>query len=271
MKIVSHILAFLERQLNLYKRFWKWELVWMVYLIISTLSIGFLGAGANEITGGDFDTNKYILYLLVGSLVWGYLSGIFWEMTEIVQMERWEDVIEYTFMAPVNRLVHLVSMAFFAIIYSILRTFILLVAMALVFNLDLSQTNYAGALTIMLGGSFAFIGLGMIMALFPLISPEKGQMVGRISEAVILIVSGIYYPISVLPGWMQSVAKLSPATYALEGMRAAILDGASTLSLLSSYVWQMLAAGVVLIPLGYFLFMQAEKFAKQHGKLTRSG
>ena len=42
-----------------------------------------------------------------------------------------------------------------------------------------------------------------------------------------LVVSGVYYPVSVLPGWLQAVAKISPATYALRGLRHAILNGAS--------------------------------------------
>ena len=62
-------------------------------------------------------------------------------------------------------------------------------------------------------------------AVLPLISPEKGTQLGFIAQGLMLVVSGVYYPVSVLPEWMQWIAKISPATYALRGIRAAILDG----------------------------------------------
>jgi ABC-2 type transport system permease protein len=271
MKWISQATAFLGRQLHLYKRFWKWEVVWLAYTILITLSIGYLGDGASAVTGVEIDTAKYTLYILVGSLMWGYLAVIFWEMTNLIMVERWEDVIEYTFMAPVNRLVHLFSMAIFGVLYSILRMFVLLLVMALVFSLDLSNTNFMGIVVILLAGSIAFIGIGIFMSLFPLLSPERGEMVARIGEAVILVISGIYYPITVLPVWLQYFAVLSPATYALEGMRAAVIDGAGTWSLFVSYGLPMLLAGIVLVPFGYFCFLKAERYAKMHGKLKRSG
>ena len=74
--------------------------------------------------------------------------------------------------------------------------------------------------------SVSFIGIGMMTAVLPLISPEKGTQLGFIAQGLMLVVSGVYYPVSVLPNWMQWIAKISPATYALRGIRASILDGA---------------------------------------------
>ena len=74
--------------------------------------------------------------------------------------------------------------------------------------------------------SVSFIGIGMMTAVLPLISPEKGTQLGFIAQGLMLVVSGVYYPVSVLPTWMQWIAKISPATYALRGIRDAILDGA---------------------------------------------
>ena len=64
----------------------------------------------------------------------------------------------------------------------------------------------------------------MMTAVLPLISPEKGTQLGFVAQGLMLVVSGVYYPVSVLPEWMQWIAKISPATYALRGIRAAILE-----------------------------------------------
>ena len=51
--------------------------------------------------------------------------------------------------------------------------------------------------------SISFIGIGMMTAVLPLISPEKGMQLGFVAQGLLLVVSGVYYPVSVLPGWMQ--------------------------------------------------------------------
>jgi len=91
-----------------------------------------------------------------------------------------------------------------------------------------------------------------------------------VAQGTLLVVSGVYYPVDVLPGWMQFIAKFSPATYALEGARSAIMDGAP-LSALWSDIWPLLIIGAVSIPLGLWVFSRGELYAKRHGKLKRSG
>lgn len=85
-----------------------------------------------------------------------------------------------------------------------------------------------------------------------------------------LLVSGVYYDVGVLPGWMQAIATVSPVTYALEGGRAALLEGASVAELWGS-IWVLLVMGVVFVPLGIWIFHLGEVYAKKTGKLKRSG
>jgi ABC-2 type transport system permease protein len=74
----------------------------------------------------------------------------------------------------------------------------------------------------------------------------------------------------VLPQWMQWLATISPATYALRGIRAAILDGADVAALWGD-IWPLILIGVVAVPLGLAIFRRGERYAKKHGKLKRSG
>ena len=110
----------------------------------------------------------------------------------------------------------------------------------------------------------------MVTAVLPLISPEKGAQLGFIAQGLLLVVSGVYYPIEVMPGWMQAVATISPATYALHGIRAAVLDGAGAGAVWGD-LWPLLVLGAVAIPAGLAVFRTGERYAKRHGKLKRSG
>jgi ABC-2 type transport system permease protein len=108
----------------------------------------------------------------------------------------------------------------------------------------------------------------MMTAVLPLISPEKGTQLGFIAQGLMLVVSGVYYDVSVLPEWMQWISRISPATYALRGNRAQILEGAG---LAWADVWPLIVIGLVSVPLGLFVFRAGERYAKKHGKLKRSG
>ena len=184
--------------------------------------------------------------------------------------ERWEGTIEYTFMAPLARPVHLAGMGIFAVVYGVVRAVVLFGIVAALFDLQLPQANFSSAVVVLAIASVSFVGIGMMTAVLPLISPEKGVQLGFIAQGVLLVVSGVYYPVDVLPGWMQALAVISPATYALDGIRAAILDGAG-LGAVWHDIWPLAVIGAIAVPLGLEVFRRGERYAKRHGKLKRSG
>ncbi|HLI06351.1 MAG TPA: ABC transporter permease [Ktedonobacteraceae bacterium] len=264
--------AFFERNWNLTRRYWAWELVWLVYNIVNGLSVTFIGESAQLVTGAKVNTNLLILYLLIGTSVWTYLSVSFDGVTDIINMERWEGTIEYTFMAPISRFTHMVGSCLYAVVHGMLFTFLQLIVVSAFFHLDLSHANYVTAIFLLLLGSISFIGFGIATAVLPLLFTEKGMQMSMIVRAVILLVSGVYYPISVLPGWMQPAARISPATYVLEGLRVAIIQGQPIWSpAIWSYTWPLIITGVVSVPLGVFIFSIAERYAKRTGRLKRNG
>ena len=122
----------------------------------------------------------------------------------------------------------------------------------------------------LVAGSLSFIGLGIVVSVLPLLFPERGAQMTHVIQALSLLISGVYFPVSVLPEWMQPLARLSPATYVLEGMQGALLDGAGTGALLG-HLGRLVLIGVMAIPVGLAIFRQAEKYAKRTGKLERSG
>ncbi len=263
--------AFVARNFNLVKRYWGWEVVWLAYSIANSLSVTFIGAGAAEITGEtQIDTNFLITYLLIGTLVWRFLASIFNNISEMIAWERWEGTIEYTFMAPVRRFNQMIGQTIFAIVYSLVFTVLIGVVVAAFFDLSFADADFVAATVILLVGSLSFVGIGVVASILPLLYPERGAQMTNIVQAFFLLVSGIYYPVSVLPGWLQTLAKISPATYVLEGMRAALLPATATADPLS-YVWPLLIMGVVMLPLGIYLFQRAERYTKRTGKLKRNG
>src|SRR6202012_5068239 len=104
------------------------------------------------------------------------------------------------------------------------------------------QANYGAALALLALASVSFIGVGIMTSVLPLISPEKGAQLGFVAQGVMLVVSGVYYSVRVMPEWMQWIAKVSPATYVLRGDRASIISGAG---LAWADVWPLLIIAVL--------------------------
>jgi ABC-2 type transport system permease protein len=265
--------AFVERQMALMRRYWLWELVWVIYSITTSLAVAYIGLAQPIITGTAVDaaaTSRFVLYLLVGTIAWRFLGIVFEDIAEIIAWERWEGTIEYTFMAPVPRLTQLLGMAVGTIVRAAVIAVAVLFAVMLFIPVDLSHANALSAFALLGVGTLAFIGLGIGSACFPLLWTEKGLQMAYIVQAVVLLVSGVYYPTSVLPGWLQALSVISPATYVIEGMRRALIDGADVASLWP-LTWPALLVGAISIPLGLRLFLLAERYAKRTGRLKRSG
>src|ERR1044072_4322608 len=203
----------IERNIYLVKRYIWWDVAFFLWTVANTLTIVFIAKGIPAM-GGTSDVDQVTTILLVGAVIWASLGIIFEILTETVAWERWEGTIEYTFMAPLSRPVHLLGMGVFAIGYGVVRAVLLFGVVAAFFGLHLPDATYAAPLVLLTVASISFIGIGMMTAVLPLISPEKGTQLGFVAQGVLLVVSGVYYPVSVLPGWMQAIATISPATYA---------------------------------------------------------
>ena len=267
MALVAHELkasyAFVERNFFLTRRYWGWEVAFLVYSVAGALSISLIGAAAGD--------DRLLLTLIIGAVFWNYLSVVFSWIAETISVERWEGTLEYTFMAPVRRWTQLLGSCTYAMLYGLVHTAAMLVVLMIFYRqIEFEITNVATAATFVLLGSFSFVGIGMMAAILPLLYVERGAQMTFVLQSCLLLVSGVYYPVEVLPPWMQALSRLSPATYVLDGVRAGLLDGTPVTALWYD-VLPLVVMGIALIPAGLWAFGRAERYAKRTGKLKRVG
>lgn len=267
MTVATHELkasfAFIERNFFLTRRYWGWEIAFLVYSVAGALSISLIGV--------EMGDARLLLSLMVGAIFWNYLSVVFSWIAETISVERWEGTLEYTMMAPIRRSSQLLGSVAYAMVYGLIHTSVIFIALVLFFpQLDLSKANPGTALTFMLLGSFSFVGIGMIAAILPLLYVERGAQMTFVLQSVLLLVSGVYYSVDILPPWMQVLSRLSPATYVLDGVRAGLIEGTAVIDLVYDIV-PLIVMGIVFIPFGLWAFGKAEHYAKRTGKLKRVG
>jgi ABC-2 type transport system permease protein len=173
-------------------------------------------------------------------------------------------------MAPIRRVTHLMGICLFAIGYGLVRTFVVLLVAIAMFKLDFSHANIGAGLAVLAASTLPLIGLAIFTSVLPMVSPQKGEQMSFAVQGFLLLVSGVYYPLTVLPLPLQVAGYASPLTYALDGIRQSLLSSATLADELPTIVI-LLGMGAVMIPAAIWVFSWAERRAKRLGLLKRSG
>ena len=110
--------AFVMRDLFLTKRYLSWVVVFTFYSIVNSAAIALIGVAAGDA--------RLTMTLVVGALLWSFLSALFTEISNSITYERWEGTLEYTFMAPVRRSTHMIGTTAFSFVYGLVHTAVIL-------------------------------------------------------------------------------------------------------------------------------------------------
>jgi ABC-2 type transport system permease protein len=147
-----------------------------------------------------------------------------------------------------------------------LRSALYLWGATLVAGLELPRANALSVLVAVPLVLAAFIGLGLLTAGSTMLA-RKMNPVSMVLGSLSLFLSGVVYPVSVLPPWLRQAGRLLPLTHALEVLRGALLVGASPAELAAPLA-ALAVFAAVLIPLGAATFAFALRRARIDGSLT---
>ena len=251
-----------------------WFLADALYQAAAAVTVVLIGRalGSNELT----------ICLFIGSLVWAHFSRLLEDIAHNITFERWEDTIEYTLGAPISRMAHLLGVALYGFLRATAQTTIVFLILMSIIAIPITFVTGLKIIVVIVASSLALYGLGIAVATFPLFSEEYGPQGAQIANGLILMISGVNYPISVLPGWIQYFSYLSPATYAIEACRkVAGVQFSAAGGLISQpnadliqvlpEMGILLALGILYIPFGNWIFSKVEQVSLANGWLKRSG
>jgi ABC-2 type transport system permease protein len=126
----------------------------------------------------------------------------------------------------------------------------------------------AAALVIV--GSISVVGVGILSGILPLLFPERGEQMSFMVQAVVLLISGVYNAVNVLPGWLRAASSASPATSLLRGLRGAIINGQG-LGPQGANLALLAVVGLVMVPGSLLAFGASARWAGTPGRLKRQG
>ncbi|MEX0758175.1 MAG: ABC transporter permease [Tistlia sp.] len=109
--------------------------------------------------------------------------------------------------------------------------------------------------------------LGMLVSALILRVGQGAESVAWLAIFLLAPISSIYYPVAVLPEWLQWIAWCFPMTPTFEGMRAILIEGSFRPDLLV----HALALNVVYLVIGAAVFLYSFRVARRHGLLLQQG
>ena len=212
--------------------------------------------------GGD-----YFPFVLVGIVFTSYTNVFLATTLSTLRRGQTMGTLELVMTSRTNLMTYLAGSS----IYSLLQATIILVLFfglgSLVFGVDLRGANFAVAILVLALSMLTMIGFGVLSGSFVLVYKQGDPFSLLISSGAYLL-SGVVYPVAVLPGWLQGGSAMLPHTYGLEALRLSMLQGAS-LAEVSSQLQVLGLFAVGTLCASYLIFTYAVRRAKMEGSLAQ--
>ncbi|RMG95600.1 MAG: ABC transporter permease [Chloroflexi bacterium] len=209
----------------------------------------------------------YFSFVLIGLALGSYFGVGLTGFARALRESQTTGTLEAMLMTPAPVSIIITGSAVWSYTFTTFRVFIYLLTGSLLLGVRLNHANIPAALLILVLGIISFASIGIVAAAIIMII-KRGDPITTLLGNLANLVSGVYYPLEVLPGWLQAIAHLLPLTYALRGLRLALLAGADWATLWPD-IRALLGFCVVLFPLSLLLFGMAVQRARAEGSLAQ--
>jgi ABC-2 type transport system permease protein len=191
----------------------------------------------------------YLEFAAIGIAVGVFIQFGLDRVSAAMRGEQLMGTLESVLMTPTAPATIQIGSVAFDLVYIPLRTAVFLGAITVAFGLDFSAQGIVPALLLLVAFIPFVWGLGVLTAAL-LLTFRRGTGFVGLGTVVLGLLSGVYFPLSLLPGWLSGIAEDNPVARAIEGMRDALLGGAGfsdvapTFGLLLPFSALSLAVGI---------------------------
>jgi ABC-2 type transport system permease protein len=254
-------LAVMRRDLHVFLSY-RTRLVSQALTSVFSLTLFYYVSRLVHVSG--FTAESYFGFVVVGIALVTVLYSCF-SVAEIVRQELIAGTFERLLLSPFGAVRSVVAMALFPLLYSFVMAGITLGIGAAVFGLQLHWSTVPLSVPAMCLALLAFMPFGLLFAALT-VSTKQGSVGTSWVIALISIVGGLYFPISLLPEWIQTAAKLQPFTPATEVLRHLLVNSPQSTSTATA-VAKLVLFAAVLMPASLFALQKAIRFGQRRGTI----
>ncbi|MFQ5822224.1 MAG: ABC transporter permease [Candidatus Heimdallarchaeota archaeon] len=270
LRIVWAVFMARIRTMSRYRGFIIMDLLLPIFLAAMPILLGNAIAGSPQQAAANFETHtktaSYVAYMVIGANVFMIVSGALWNLGLWMRREQQTGTLESLLLSPANKTAILAGTSLYISIRLTINFFLAFTLGCLIFGIPLGEIfagNLLLALIFLMVGMIPVYGLSFIFGALILEIKESNAIVNLLQWGISLLM-GIFFPVTILPRWFQSIAKSFPPTWMNNGVRAALLDSGYFLESMYLDLAVLFAFCMILPMVGLWVFSQAEKHVKRN-------
>ena len=209
--------------------------------------------------------DEYFAFAVVGLVVMGVLVSTLANLPMTLRQELVAGTLERLVVSPFGAVAAIAAMAWFPFALAFVNGLLTITVATLVFGLHLEWSTAALAVPVAALGALAFAPFALLVAGAVILVKQAGAGAGFIVTGISLA-GGFFFPVALLPDWIEWVSKIQPFTPALDLLRHLLVG-----TPLSGSPWtpvvKLAAFAAVLLPLSLLLLRQAIRLAQRRGTI----
>jgi ABC-2 type transport system permease protein len=206
----------------------------------------------------------YFEFVMVGVVIATVSGLLLQKVSTAIRQEQLMGTLEALLVTPSSPTTVQAGSVAFDLLFIPVRMAALLLAVAVTFGLAFEPSGVVPSM-VLLGCFVPFVwGLGLVAAAVIVTFRRGGGVIG-VAMSILGLASGAFFPLALLPGWIQAVAEANPVAIAMEGTREALIGGAGWDAIGSELIVLVVLSGAALFA-GIMAFRAA--LAREHRRGT---
>jgi ABC-2 type transport system permease protein len=211
--------------------------------------------------------SNYFPFALVGVAFARYFDLMLRMFSESIRQAQVTGCLEAMLCSQTGCVTIVLMSSLYSLISGALQLLLILLGGVLLFGVDLSHMNVPATLLILFVSVAIFVAFGVLSA-SAIVWLKKGDPITWVLGGFGSILGGAYFPIDIMPSWMQKLSFLVPITYSLDALRLTMLKGGS-IALIAKPIVTLLVMAVILLPASVAIFAAAVRNGRKEGTLIQ--
>ncbi len=207
---------------------------------------------------------SYFGFVVVGIALVSIMYSCF-SIPELLRQELIAGTFDRLLLSPFGAIRGVIAMTLFPLLYSFVIAAFTLGLACIMFGLQLHWSTVPLSVPAMGLALLAFLPFGLLFAALT-VAIKQGAIGTSWVIALISIVGGLYFPITLLPQWAQTAAKMQPFTPATDVLRHLLVDSPQSTSIEAALI-RLVAFAAVLLPLSIFALSSAIRTGQRRGTI----
>jgi ABC-2 type transport system permease protein len=207
---------------------------------------------------------SYFAFALVGIAVTAVIQATSSGISVAIRDEQLTGTLEALVTQPLSAIEMAIGMCGIPFLLATFRVGLYLIVGGALLGVSFEHADWAGLVLVLIATGTAMSSIGIVTAAAVMVI-KRGQSFSALIIFGMGFLGGAFFPVSVLPGWLEPLASIVPPRYAFDGLRKALYEGGGWWG--DALV--LLAFSAVMVPVAIWLFERALHHGRRAGSLAQ--